>query len=89
LKIQAWLWPVCVIGGILAASAKIIARSSYGIYLTHMPLIWICFVRLRVISSGAQWLLFLTVTAGLPIVLYHVVEDPMIRLGKRLARSVR
>ena len=126
-KIQGWLWPICVMAGILAFSltlngrgfqyesggwiaclalalaiprfqqatnrylcavAKLIARYSYGIYLTHMPLIWICFVRLHPIPHAGQWGLFLTLVSALPIILYHVVEAPMIQAGRRIAQSI-
>lgn len=64
-----------------------VAQYSYGIYLTHLFALWISFTLLRpwlaspVLQIGATALL----TATFSIVLFHLVENPFIRLGKRLS----
>jgi len=67
-----------------------IANYSYGIYLTHIFGLWIFFqmsgsmlhsVALRITGT----VLF---TAVASVVLFHLVEDPMIRLGKRLTAGL-
>ena len=64
---------------------KIVARYSYGIYLAHFVCIW---VALQVCAPMPVWfqisVLFTTLTA-LPFVLYHLIEEPMIAVGARLA----
>lgn len=86
----------------IGAVSKVIARYSYGIYLTHFPIMvyvlsapspghprfrWI--PPLPVIRHGARpldLLLVLVMTGIASFVLYHVVEDPGIRLGRMLSR---
>ncbi len=69
----------------LTRSCHYVAKYSYGIYLSHIPLMWI----VRVPMAGANPLLrlaFLTVTSvAVPVLLFHLLEDPLIRVGKRLA----
>jgi peptidoglycan/LPS O-acetylase OafA/YrhL len=72
---NAWYKKICLI----------IARYSYGIYVTHVICIWFAFQKLAGLPSYAQWMIFI-VTAGLfPVVLYHTIESPMIKLGSRVA----
>ncbi|PYX87409.1 MAG: hypothetical protein DMG68_11915 [Acidobacteria bacterium] len=59
--------------------ASRIASYSYGIYLAHSFCIWLAFVRLH------SWPLFIGLMVVSPVVLYHLVELPAIRLGSRLA----
>lgn len=66
--------------GAVSASAAKIAKYSYGIYLTHMLALDIAFR----ITGPLRWLLFLALGTGLPVLLYHLIESPMIDLGKRL-----
>ena len=62
-----------------------IAKYSYGIYLVHEPLYWACFYHLKLGSQAAKWLLFLVLVCAVPFALYHGIEAPMIRVGKRLS----
>jgi peptidoglycan/LPS O-acetylase OafA/YrhL len=89
-------WLCCLLVGVAAVQmrelpdgwwrqvCKLIARYSYGIYLTHFIFLWLAFDAL----SGAPWLVqaavFIATTALVPVALYHGVEAPMIRLGRRL-----
>jgi len=60
-----------------------IATYSYGIYLSHVPILWLTFHKL----SGMPWLvqvsLFLVLMVTVPVILYHGLEKPMIQLGSR------
>lgn len=74
----------------LGKAGAVIARYSYGIYLFHSLSIWFAFDRLRGNPSIVQWVVFLVTLAGIPVLLYHAVESPMIRMGNRLvARKYR
>jgi peptidoglycan/LPS O-acetylase OafA/YrhL len=65
-----------------------IAQRSYAIYLTHYFCLWLAF-RANHFSSPAQWTIFIATGALLPAALYRLLEDPMIRLGRRLSAAPR
>lgn len=62
-----------------------VARYSYGVYLTHMAAICVSVYVLRTHSMAVRVAAFVAMFTGLPVVFYHVVEEPMIRLGAKLA----
>jgi peptidoglycan/LPS O-acetylase OafA/YrhL len=90
-------WVVCAILGfliprfrdlpvnILSVVTHFIAKYSYGIYLFHLPAIWLAFDHLRGIGVVASVMVCIATTVLLSVGAYHLVEEPMIRLGKRLA----
>jgi len=63
-----------------------IATYSYGIYLSHQFCIW---VALGVLGTYSAWIrvpVLVALLISLPVLLYHAVEKPMIKLGVRLAK---
>jgi len=71
---------------VVTRAAKTIATYSYGIYLLHVPVLWLAF------DVGATFPLLaqLGIVAGglvlFPWLAYHLIEEPGIRLGRaRLA----
>jgi peptidoglycan/LPS O-acetylase OafA/YrhL len=62
--------------------SKWIATYSYGIYLAHSFCIWFA------LTVWHSWGLFVLMMAILPVVLYHAVEHPAIKIGTRLANRV-
>lgn len=90
-------WVLCLLLGMLIPSfaeltprwlrtaSKIVATYSYGIYLSHQFSIWIAF---GLLASQPRWLrvgVLISLLATLPVLLYHVIEKPMIQWGVRLA----
>ncbi|MGH7978113.1 MAG: acyltransferase family protein [Limisphaerales bacterium] len=71
------------IGG--AKIAQLIARYSYGIYLTHFICIWLAFQAFGGLSRLEQWSFFLMLLFLVPVTLYHLIEAPMIHVGRRVA----
>jgi peptidoglycan/LPS O-acetylase OafA/YrhL len=66
-------------------TAHQVAKYSYGIYLTHIPVLDVAGILMR---NDPLWLRIVTGALGvvvLPFVLYHVIEEPMIELGTRAA----
>jgi peptidoglycan/LPS O-acetylase OafA/YrhL len=63
-----------------------VAKYSYGIYLFHLPALWLAFYRLPLESRLAQSVVALVVLATLAIGGYHLIEAPMIRRGARISR---
>ena len=98
VRSDVWLgWGLCLLLGILIPSfAEIktpwlrmvsnrIATYSYGIYLAHQFCIWIA---LGLLASYSLWLRITVLTVllvGLPVLLFHAIERPMIELGIRVA----
>jgi peptidoglycan/LPS O-acetylase OafA/YrhL len=65
-----------------------VAKYSYGIYLLHDPAIWLGFVRLRHTPLAVQVGVFLATTFGGSVLLYHVLEHPMILVGNRASTAM-
>jgi peptidoglycan/LPS O-acetylase OafA/YrhL len=64
-----------------------IAKYSYGIYLFHVPAIMLFFRYFPHLPLALKIAASLSLTALLSFVSFHVIEDPLIRLGKRLTQS--
>ena len=70
--------------------SKTVARYSYGIYICHIPILWLCFSRFHIRSATVSIAVSVVLTGIMSFVLYHWLEEPAIRLGKRTAtRFVR
>ncbi|GAC1662065.1 MAG: hypothetical protein NVS9B15_25510 [Acidobacteriaceae bacterium] len=95
-------WGICLVVGLglprwkewgrenaVVKASHYIAKYSYGIYLTHMLSLWIAFVVLRSASLGLRVGVFALLLVALPVALYHLIEEPCIRLGGRLVGRAR
>ncbi len=71
----------------LNQATSLIARYSYGIYLSHTFAIWVALHRIAG-PPVLQWSVLSLLLLALPVLLYHGIEAPMIRIGKRLANRV-
>ena len=69
----------------LTRGAHTIATYSYGIYLLHIPALGLAFVWGAAWPAALQWAVYAALLVALPVVGYHAIERPGIRLGKRLA----
>jgi peptidoglycan/LPS O-acetylase OafA/YrhL len=90
-------WAVCLLLGlaipvfaqissrVLNAFSSTIAKYSYGIYLTHFFAIWLAFEKLAGHSLTLRVAVFASLAAALPVILYHLIEEPLITFGKRVA----
>ena len=65
--------------------SQLVARYSYGIYLTHFIALWLAFQAFRGLPSFGQWIAFALLICAIPLVLYHALEAPMIQWGRCLA----
>jgi peptidoglycan/LPS O-acetylase OafA/YrhL len=105
LILKGWVnsWGLCLALGLavpffsqisaswLVKTGHVIAKYSYGIYLTHYFCIWLVFERLHFLLPWIMRLaLFAVLVTGLPVLFYYLLEEPMVSLGRRLAtRSER
>jgi peptidoglycan/LPS O-acetylase OafA/YrhL len=67
----------------------LIARYSYGIYLTHFVFIWLVFDRLSSLPFVAQIALFVACVVASSMLLYHTIEEPAIRAGHKVILQFR
>jgi hypothetical protein len=93
-------WALCVLIGVTAPffaelqlpamrkACALIARYSYGIYLTHLHAQWTAFVLLKDSPSAVRYSVLVVLSVGLPVALYHFIEAPMVRMGARLAQRL-
>jgi peptidoglycan/LPS O-acetylase OafA/YrhL len=72
--------------GSLREACRLLARYSYGAYLSHVVLIWLAFEHLGTWPLTARWSLFVVTVVLVPVALYHGIEAPMIVLGRLLVR---
>ena len=68
---------------------KHFGRTSYGLYLLHLPVIF-CAVNLlwNRIPHGLVYAIAFVTTALLAHLFYHLIERPSMALGKHLARRI-
>lgn len=70
--------------GAIATTASHIAKYSYGIYLSHTPVLWLLYRKLTIPDwQRAIWLVVATGTVS--VACYYLIEHPLIQLGARLA----
>jgi len=62
-----------------------IATYSYGIYLSHQFSIWIALGALQTHALWLKLLILFVLLVSLPVILYHCIEEPLIKLGANLA----
>jgi peptidoglycan/LPS O-acetylase OafA/YrhL len=64
-----------------------IAEHSYGIYLSHVVLMWLAFDVLH--APAAVRILFLAITSvAIPVILYRTIEHPLILVGSRISKRL-
>lgn len=89
-------YPVCAAVGLIIPLAKeciakrlnsicgAIAKYSYGIYLVHAPILSISYS--LPLPTPMKLICFIGGTAVFSVLSFHLIEAPMISLGKRLTR---
>jgi peptidoglycan/LPS O-acetylase OafA/YrhL len=65
----------------------LIAKYSYGIYLSHHPILWGAFIGLAAEPVWVRAGLAVLLLVAIPVILYHTLENPFIRLGMWLAED--
>jgi peptidoglycan/LPS O-acetylase OafA/YrhL len=62
-----------------------IAKYSYGIYLSHLPIMMFCFGDRHTPTSFVS---FAVLTVAVPVLLFHTIERPMIAAGMKLSNRI-
>ena len=66
--------------------AHVVAKYSYGIYLSHVAVMMWSFG--LPIAAAAKWAIFVALAAVVPVAMYHVIEHPMILAGQRVPKHI-
>jgi peptidoglycan/LPS O-acetylase OafA/YrhL len=70
--------------------AEKIALYSYGMYLIHVPILYLVFMVFGVKNLFFGPLLFVVFTMVASFITYHLIESPLIDVGRKLSfRSIR
>lgn len=69
----------------LNAITKKIAMYSYGAYVCHVPILWLCFTILHLGNVVVSAIFSVFLTALVSFALYQFIEHPGIQFGKHLA----
>jgi peptidoglycan/LPS O-acetylase OafA/YrhL len=72
----------------LRQCGKTLARYSYGIYLVHVPILYLCFHYLEALPRLIAWPLFFAGVSFVSFFAYHTIEKPGIAYGRALARRI-
>jgi peptidoglycan/LPS O-acetylase OafA/YrhL len=65
-----------------------VAKYSYGVYLTHAPLLWLMFYHFPGLPDAARWIMFSGLLVIVSVASYHWIERPGIDMGRRLAKRL-
>jgi peptidoglycan/LPS O-acetylase OafA/YrhL len=65
-----------------------IAEHSYGIYLSHIVVLWIVFFRMANFPPWTQAAALIAGSIGIPALLYVTIEKPLVLAGAHVARRL-
>lgn len=65
-----------------------IAKYSYGIYLLHIPSLELVFGHFPTLPLPLKIVAFIVVTGVASAISYHLLEHPLIQLGRSVAKKV-
>ncbi len=66
-----------------------IAKYSYGLYLLHVPVLYLIFSLLEIKTPWLASILLFTLTLAFSIISFHLIENPFISIGRRLSSTPR
>ena len=69
-------------------AAHQIAKYSYGIYLLHIPSLAFVFKYLPSLPLPLKMGAFIVITGSASVVTFHLIEDPLIQVGRSIAKKV-
>ncbi|HWE86586.1 MAG TPA: acyltransferase [Terracidiphilus sp.] len=64
-----------------------IAKYSYGIYLLHVPVIFLIYRYLPHVWHPLRIALVILLTGAVSVGAFHMIENPLIQFGKRITRQ--
>ncbi len=73
--------------GVLGKAAHVVAKYSYGIYLSHPGLLW--FAHEQTWPMAVKLGFVAVTSAAVPYAMFHLIESPMITAGMRVVSHSR
>ena len=73
----------------VAKPAHLIAKYSYGLYLSHVVIYWLAIDVMRPLPLAVRAVVGGTCMVAIPVAVFHLIEDPCIKLGARYATRLR
>lgn len=90
-----WLYCLAIAGAVhlfhqpeegwLAKASNKVATYSYGLYLWHVPVMYLIFFVLPPMPLLAYVSLYLTLTSLVSILSFHLIEAPLMEVGRKLS----
>lgn len=74
--------------GVIQRLTHWIAEHSYGIYLSHMIIMWVAVDRMHAKPLWFRVLFLVTTSIAVPALLYVSIEKPFILIGQHVARGL-
>lgn len=65
-----------------------IAEHSYGIYLSHSVILWLCFDQMVAFPVWAKAATLIALWVAIPIILYRFIEKPLMKQGGIIAKRL-
>jgi len=72
----------------VTSASHAIAKYSYGIYLVHVPILWIWLRVIPGVATPLRWTGVAISILVIPVVLYRLIEEPLLRYGSSLAYRI-
>ncbi|MDR3678095.1 MAG: acyltransferase [Acidobacteriota bacterium] len=65
-----------------------LAKYSYGIYLLHIPSLALVFTYMPWLPLPLKVVAFIAITGAASVMAYHLIENPLIQVGRSIAKKV-
>ena len=72
----------------LKKASHLVAKYSYGIYLSHVIVFWLAINVMHGFPIWARAAVLVVGSFGAPVMMFHWIEDPLIKVGARIAASL-
>lgn len=67
-------------------TVRFVAKYSYGVYLSHCAVMMWTFA--LPIPIQLRWLIFVPLAVGTPVAMFHLIEEPLIKVGQRVSNKI-
>ena len=75
--------------GWVSRTAHQVAQYSYGVYVSHVIVMWFVYVKMAGTPIALRIAVFVAASVGVPVLAFHLLEQPALNLGKQVAAKFR